>query len=230
LQDGWSLIADSGNVVDAENANIGLSVFGKALRAMPTKFRRNKSALRFFSSPDLAQLYMEKLSTRATNLGDSAAGGSGVSPFGVSLVEAPLWGFQERIVEHKVLNGTTAVTLKHKPISNVVVTKSTLGATPEAAYIPVTDYVVNLTLGTVARNGGGAIGDGNTVKITYDAQPQLILTHMNNFIIGIGRDIRIEKDRDIFKGVNQYAITAKVAVAFEEETAIVKVRNIGLGV
>jgi hypothetical protein len=47
--------------------------------------------------------------------------------------------------------------------------------------------------------------------------------------VGIGRDIRIEKDRDIFKGVNQYAITAKVSVQFEELTAIVKVRNIGLG-
>jgi len=53
---------------------------------------------------------------------------------------------------------------------------------------------------------------------------------MNNFIIGIGRDIRIEKDRDIFKGVNQYAITAKVSVNFEEDSAIVKIRNVGTGV
>ena len=57
-----------------------------------------------------------------------------------------------------------------------------------------------------------------------------MLTHKNNMIIGIGRDIRIEKDRDIYKGVNQYAITAKVAVEFEEVTAIAKGRNIGTGV
>ena len=68
------------------------------------------------------------------------------------------------------------------------------------------------------------------MKITYRSSPELILTHMNNFIVGIGRDIRIEKDRDIFKGVNQYAITAKVGVQFEELSAIVKVENIGIGV
>jgi hypothetical protein len=53
---------------------------------------------------------------------------------------------------------------------------------------------------------------------------------MNNFIVGIGRDVRIEKDRDIFKGVNQYAITLKVAVQIEELTAAVKTRNVGQGV
>ena len=49
LQDGWQLLGDGGHIVDAAGANIGLSIFGKALRAMPTKFRRNKKALRFFS-------------------------------------------------------------------------------------------------------------------------------------------------------------------------------------
>ena len=68
------------------------------------------------------------------------------------------------------------------------------------------------------------------MKVTYGAAPQLILTHKNNFIMGIDRDIRIEKDRDIYKSVNQYAITAKVDFQFEELDAIVKVKNIGKGV
>src|SRR5690606_38884303 len=72
LMDGWSLLADSGNVVDAAGANIGLGVVGRAIRALPTKFRRNKAALRWFMSPDLAQLYLEKLTTRATAKGDAA--------------------------------------------------------------------------------------------------------------------------------------------------------------
>ncbi len=229
LQDGWQLLGDGGHVVDAEGANIGLSIFGKAIRAMPTKFRRNKKALRFFTSPDLAQLYMEKLSTRATALGDSAAGGSGVNPFGVPCVEVPLWDFQSKVVEHITLTGTDTIPLKNAPVSNVVVTPSTLAGTPTAAYIEGTDYSTDEANGTVTRIGG-AIGAGQLVKVTYSANPQLILTHMNNFIVGIGRDIRIEKDRDIFKGVNQYAITAKVAVEFEEDDAMVKVRNIGTGV
>lgn len=232
LQDGWSLLADGGNVVNAGGQNIGLSVFSKAIRALPTKFRRNKSQLRWFMSPDLWQLYQEKLSTRATNLGDSALGGgtNNAGPFGIPAVPVPLWEFLPLTVEHIVLTGTNPTALKGGPIQNVVVTQTTLGSTPVTPFIETTDYVVDYTLGTITRNGGGAIGSGNTVKVTYRSNPQLILTHMNNFIVGIGRDLRIEKDRDIFKGVNQYAITAKVSVQIEEQSAIVKVRNIGNGV
>lgn len=230
LVDGWQLLADGGNVVDAGGANIGLSLFSKAIRAMPTKFRRNKGALRWFMSPDLWQLYLEKLSTRATGLGDSAAGGGSHGPFGIPAVPVPLWDFQSRVVEHVQLNGTTAVALKNAPISDVVVTPITLAGSPAAPYVNDTDYDLDLAAGTIARDAGGAIGDGDFVKVTYSANPQLILTHQNNFVVGIGRDIRIEKDRDIYKGVNQYAITAKVDVQYEELDAIVKVRNIGTGV
>jgi len=232
LQDGWSLLADGANVVNAGGQNIGLSVFSKAIRALPTKFRRNKSQLRWFLSPDLAQLYAEKVSTRATPMGDTAAVSQGAppGPFGIPMVQVPLWQMLPLTVEHIVLTGTTPTALKGGPIQNVVVTATSLGGIPTTPFIETTDYVVDYTAGTITRNGAGAIGSGNTVKVTYQSNPQLILTHMNNFIVGIGRDIRIEKDRDIYKGVNQYAITAKVAVQLEELSAVVKVRNIGTGV
>lgn len=229
LQNGWNLRADGANVVDAGGANIGHSVFSRAIRALPTKFRRNKAGLRWFISPDLAQIYMEKLTTRATAIGDDAVRGQMRGPFGIPMIEVPLYAFEPPVVEHLVLNGTTAVALKNANVKNVVVTPSTLANTPTAPYIPVTDYTLNATTGTIARNGAG-IGDGDTVKVTYDAPPQMILTHQNNFIVGIGRDVRIEKDRDIFKTVNQYAITAKVAVQIEELSAVVKVKNIGTAV
>lgn len=232
LSDGWSLLGDSANVVDAMGQNVGLSIFGKAIRALPTKFRRNRSALRWFMSPDLWQLYMEKLSTRATALGDSAAGGGGGTPgpFGIMAVPIPLWDFEPPVVEHVQLNGTTVVALKNSSITEVTVHADDLDKVPTAAYVDATDYTLDASAGTIARIGGGAIADGDVVKVTYRASPQLLLTHQNNFIVGIGRDIRIEKDRDIYKGVNQYAITSKVDVQFEELSAIVKVRNIGKGV
>lgn len=229
LFDGWGRLADSGNIYNAAGANVGLGVFGAMLRALPTKFRRNRAALRFFCSPDLAQLYIEKLSTRATSLGDNAAGGAMTAPYGVPLVETPLMQFQPTCTEHVVLSGTATVALRHAPISNVVVLPSTLGANPTAKYTISSDYTVDLTAGTITRVGG-AIGNPETVKVTYNANPQVLLTHQQNFIVAIGRDIRIEKDRDIYKGVNQYAVTAKVAVAFEEATAIVKGRNVGTSV
>lgn len=232
LQDGWSLLADGANVVDAAGQNVGHNVFSRAIKALPTKFRRNKAGLRWFISPDLAQNYLEKLTTRATSIGDDAVRGSMASPFGIPMVEVPLWAFEPPIVERVQLNGTTAVALKNAPLKNVVVTSDDLANTPTVPFVEGAgnDYVLDATNGTIARDAGGTIGDGDFVKVTYDAPPQLILTHRNNFIIGIGRDVRIEKDRDIFKTVNQYAITAKLAVQFEELSAIVKVKNIGTGI
>lgn len=230
LQNGWQKLADDGHIVDAEGQNIGLSLFSRALRALPTKFRRNKKALRWFMSPDLWQVYLEKLSTRATPLGDAASTGTEHGPFGISAVPVPLWDFQAKVVEHLVLNGTTATALKHANVSDVVVHDSSLSNVPTAPYIEDTDYTLDAAAGTVARIGGAGIGDGDTVKVTYSAAPQLILTHQSNFIVGIGREVRIEKDRDIYKRVNQYAITAKVSVNFEEVDALVKVKNIGTGV
>jgi len=232
LVNGWSRIAESANIVDANGANIGLSIFSKAIRNMPTKFRRNKAMLRWFMSPDLYQLYLEKLSTRATMLGDDAVrGGGGMpGPFGITVVPVPLWEFEPLTVQHITLNGTTVTPLWNGPVTDVVVHPENLDKIPTADYVSGTDYTLDATNGTIARIGGGAIGDGDTVKVTYRSYPQLLLTHMSNFIVGIGRDVRIEKDRDIYKTVDQYAITAKVDVQFEELTAIVKVRNIGKGV
>lgn len=234
LQDGWSLLADGANIVDAAAQNIGLSVFSKAIRQLPTKFRRNRSNLRWFGSPDLWQLYLEKLATRATGLGDAAAVGGGGSPgpFGIPFVPVPLWEFTPPVTEHIVLTAVDVIPLKNAPVANVVVTPFDLGATPTTPFVEGAgnDYVLDATAGTIQRDAAGAIGAGDTVKVTYNANPQLMLTHMNNMIIGIGRDIRIEKDRDIYKSVNQYAITAKVSVQYEELTAITKVKNIGQGV
>jgi hypothetical protein len=227
LHDGWGRLCDGGHLVDAAGQNVGLQVFGKAMRAMPTKFRRNKAQLRWFMSPDLASLYYEKLTTRATALGDQAAGGAVHNPLGVPIVEVPLLDFTPPVVEHVALSsGAPTVALRYQNISGVVVTKNTLDGVPESPYTEGPDYTVDTAAGTITRVGG-AIGDPETVKVTYNSPPQIWLTNWQNFIYGIGRDITIEKDRNIYKRVNEYAIHTKVSVQFEELDALVKVKNIG---
>jgi hypothetical protein len=231
LFNGFLRLADSGNVVDAAGVNIAASHFGSAIRAMPTKFRRNRAELRWLMPADVMELWREKVASRATAVGDAALSGSGdVKPFGIMPVEVPLFPFQPTIVEHIVLNGLVATSLRYAPVSNVVVTPSTLDVIPTAAYSGVTDYAANLVNGTIARVGGTTIGDGATVKVTYDAQPQILLTALNNLIVAIAREVTIEKDRDIYRAVNQYAIRATIGCGIEESTALVKVKNIGLGV
>jgi len=232
LADGWLKLARGANVFDNLGGNIGSSLFSRMINVMPAKFKRDRGQLRFFSSIELEQLMREKVSTRATQTGDAALQNAApLSPFGVPLMPFPLFPFKPRVVEHVVLTGTTPTALLHAPIAgNPVVVLPTIDSSNAVTpFISGTDYFLDQANGTLARVGG-AITSGATVKVTYDANPQIILTHQNNFIVGIGRDIRIEKDRDIYKRVNQYAITCKVAVQFEELTAIVLGKNLGTGV
>ena len=229
MYDGWWRRTDGAHLVDAQNTNIGLSVFGQLIRALPQKFRRNKKDLRFFMSSDLAQIYIEKIATRMTKKGDDAAEGETQTPFGIPIVEVPLIDLQPTIVEHVQLNGTTPVTLRYQPFSNEVVHPETLADTPTTAFIKDTDYSVDYTAGTITRIGG-AIGDGDVVKVTYQANPQILLTHWQNFIMGIGRDIRIERDRNIHKRANEYVVTGKISVQMEHLDAAAKAYNVGAAI
>jgi len=230
LFDGWAEKAEAGNVLSADGKNIGLSVFSQALRSMPTKFRRNKSKLRWVMSPDLWEVYLEKLATRATALGDAAASGGTHGPLGIKAISVPLWNFQPTVVEHHTLAGSTdSFTLGNTNVEDVVVTLAALGSTATAKLVEDTDYTLVAATGVITSLDS-AVGDGDSVKVTYSARPQFLLTHMDNLIVAIGRDVRFEKDRDIYKGVDQYALTAKIDGTFEEITAVVKVKNLGLGV
>lgn len=229
--DGWSKLADSAHTVDAGAAPIGVAIFGAMLRALPTKFKRNKANLRWYGSPDLWQLFQEKLASRATAMGDSAVQGGqkNARVFGIEYVEVPLWPFEPTVAEHKQFTGSgTTVTISNKNATNLVVLPSTLGSTPTTPYVEGTDYSFDSATGVITHLGGGsAIGATETVKVTYEAPPQLLLTHKTNLIVGIGRDVRIEKDRDIYKRANQFAITTKVACQVEEVDILVKASNIG---
>jgi len=232
LFDGWLRLADSGSTVDIAGAAISPNVFSLMLNELPAKFRRQKRDLVYLCSQELEQLYRERVASRATAMGDQALNSSGrMTPFGIPLVGVALLAFYPPVVEHIAFTGSgSTVSLRYGPIqaSSLVVATSTLtGSTPEEAYTLTTDYTVDETAGTVTHAGGGSsIGATDTVKMTYGAYPQVLLTHKMNMIIAWGRDIRVEKDRDIYARVDQYAITAKTDVQFEELTAVVKAYNI----
>lgn len=54
-----------------------------------------------------------------------------------------------------------------------------------------------------------------------------LLTPRENLIFGIQRRVRIDRDRDVLRGVNIYVISTRIAVAFEEADAVVVGVNIG---
>ncbi len=225
--DGWSLLADSGHLVDGEGAPMNADFFSQIIQALPIKYRRGLQDMRVLMSPDLWQIYLSKIATRMDAAGTAALTGGSHNPFGLKVLPVPLWARNPRQVEHVVLNGTTQVDLKSTNVKNVVVTASTLGNTAVTPYVLDTDYAIDLAAGKINRIGG-AIADGATVKVTYDAAPQMILTHKDNLIIGFGRNITLERDRDIFRRVNQYALHLAVDVQIQNADAVVKLKNVGI--
>ena len=233
LQDGWLKLAGASHVVDHNGQNIGHQVFSDMIVEMPSKFKRNKRNLKFFCSDTTEQLFRNNLAARATGLGDQAATQEmNLMPFGIELVPLALLPQTPLVTEHKTLVGTTPVALKHKNIvagSEIVVLQS-MNANPKAPVTPFVngvDYSLNLATGSLARIGG-ALADPSDVKITYMSESQMWLTEFRNMILGIGRDIRMERDRNIFGSVTEFAMTARVACQIEETDAVVLGINIGL--
>jgi len=229
--DGFLRQADGGALVDIDGAPISPNVFSRMIQAMPNKFRRNRRDMVFLVPDDLEQQYRERVSTRATGSGDAALNGQGnLTPFGVELMPVSLMPFNPAVVEHITFTGSgSTVSLRYNNLvaSSMIVTAITLDKVPTTPFIDPTDYTFDPVAGTITHAGGGSvIGGTATVKVTYQSGPQIILTPRSNIIFAIGRDITIERDRDIFARLNQWAITTKVDTKYEELTAVVKGFNI----
>lgn len=229
--DGWWRKADGGHTVNMNGANIGISIFRKMLTSMPAKYKKVRRDLRWFMSDELADVYIEKVSTRQTAKGDQAAEGAEQAPLGIPLVRVPSFPFNPKIVQHVVVANDTAVALRYAPIvsGSEVVTPSTLGRTPTTKYIEGTAYDMDYTNGTITNPSGDAtIADGATVKITYEAAPQLILTHWQNFILAFGmEDLKVERARNIHKRADEYVMSGRFDEQIENLDAVVKGYNLG---
>lgn len=234
LQDGWLKRASESHIVDHDGQNVSHQVFNDMIVEMPSKFKRNKRNLKFFASDTTEQLFRNNLASRATGLGDTAATSEvNLAPFGIELVPLALLPQTPLVTEHVTLAGTTAVSLKHKNIvvGSELVTLESIDLNPLSPVTPFvegTDYNMDYAAGTIARDGGGSLADPSDVKVTYQSQSQMWLTEFRNMVLGIGRDIRVERDRNIFTSVTEFAMTAKVGVQMEETDACVLGINIGL--
>lgn len=107
VADGWHKQALEGRVVDA-SAGMGDQLerahFNAALKALPRKFQARKGDLRFYASPQLANDYLYSLSEYPANPADmvmsalrtgstvdGAVGQAVAAPFGVPLIEVPMF-------------------------------------------------------------------------------------------------------------------------------------------
>jgi len=92
------------------------------------------------------------------------------------------------------------------------------GVAPPYMGVPVT------SVPSIPTDEEGIMGYESGPNLTYG-----FLTPRENLVFGIHRDVRIDKDKDILRGVNIYTITTRVAVELEETDAIVLAVNVALG-
>jgi hypothetical protein len=221
--------AEGGHVVDALDNPISGPVFNQAILAMPNKYRKNRNMIKYMVDPDREQAYREAQSQRSTPLGDNALQSTNnLTPFGIELFPVPLWERNPLYAENSTSDHDTPVALSHKPISDVVVTPTTLPIYPGTGIVPYVlgvDYTVDETNGTWTALSTGSITDATVVRVTYRTGGKMILTNPSNLILAIGVDVTIEKDRNIYKSVNEYAITVSIDCKFENLDAVVLVKN-----
>lgn len=85
LMDGILVLADQNNV-NAVNMGITKDVFNSLIKALPTRYRRNKNLMWFYTSMDIEQDYRSAVAARGTALGDDVLTGTRALPvFGVPL-------------------------------------------------------------------------------------------------------------------------------------------------
>lgn len=234
LQNGWLKRAGATHIVDHDGQNIAHQIFSDMVVEMPSKFKRNKRNLKFFASDSTEQLFRNNLASRATGLGDNAATSEvNLTPFGIELVPLALLPQTPFITEEltvTIAGSPFALKNKNIVVGSDLVTLQAINANPKVPVTPFVngaDYDLDNAAGTLTLLSG-AISDPSDIKITYQSESQLFLTEFRNLVLGIGRDIRMERDRNIFASVSEFAMTAKVAVEIEETDAVVLGINVGL--
>lgn len=76
----------SAHVVDAGAEGVNIGIFNDMKKALPTKFRRNLSTMRYYSSMDVESDYRVRIAARSTGLGDAmTTGGAPVPVLGIPL-------------------------------------------------------------------------------------------------------------------------------------------------
>lgn len=238
LMDGFIHQADAGQILDFGSTDLAGNVtpngvsaglFSRMLNLMPTKFKRDKNKLAFICPVEIEQLYRERIASRATVMGDSALNTiENMTPFGIPLVGVPLMPLYPKYTEQSGAIGVAGTyQLGYKAIkadSVVILPTAQVSTTAEAVpLVEGVNFSVDYTKGIIT-DIGGALNANFTVS--YEVFPQIMLTLRDNLILGLGRDIRLEKDRDIFRGVNQFALSVKASVTYEEISAVVKAVNV----
>ena len=243
LWKGWiPQVEDAGNVVDAAGAGFSDRLMeklklSKAIKAMPTKFRRNKANLRYWMNDDIDQDWSDRVvNVRETMLGDRnleletthSYRGVRFAPSGLFRTDRPVLvsGGGSSTLDNNEAIGDTVLeigdTANFTAADKVVINKGT--GLEEVATIASVQGGTSITL--EAPGLQFAHSAGANVEEATDDGTDVLLTNPQNLILGLQRDIRLEPDRLPRLRATDWVLTMRSVTEIVEATASVLIKNL----
>jgi hypothetical protein len=210
------------------------------LKKLASKYKRlGLENFRFFINDTIVQDYIDALASRSTIVGDQAIIGKGELKFGtVPIVPVPLMPIDQPVpvsaggsttvdadsaAGQKVLN--VAATTDFTVGDYVHISKAGLEYKSEIGKVASIQAGVSLTLeeNLVWAHAGA---DAETVKeVTLDGADGF-LTHKENLIVGLQRDIKMETERKAAEEATYFYYSIRSDIAVENLNAVVFLKNL----
>ena len=242
LWDGWiTQVEAGGNLVDANGAGFGdrfmeREKLSKLLKALPTKFRKDKRSMNFTMADDIDQDWADVvLSGRATMLGDNALQGDlpnryrGVNfaPSGLIRTDRPLLvsGGGSTTLDNSEAAGSTVLEVPSTTnLANgefIVIARGTAKEEVRQILSFVADISITVTEETEFQHDSGVTVE----EVTADAT-DVLLGNYKNLILGIQREMTVEPDRLPRLRATDWVISMRVIPEVEEVTALALLQNL----
>jgi hypothetical protein len=215
--------------------------FSKALKKLPSKYKKlGLSNFRFFVNDQILQDYIDALAARSTVLGDQAILGKGPIHYGtVPIVACPLMptnlpvpvsGGAETTITADAAAGQNVITVADTTAFSVGdyvwIHKSGLEYKEEIKKITAKDDVaLTLTLDSNLEWAHNAADAELVTEVTLDGT-DCILTHRENLIIGLQRDIKMETERDAKNERTIFYYSIRADLAIENLNAVVFIEHL----
>lgn len=234
--DGWYPRAvNGGQIIDCSSLSdryISADKLSRAIKALDSKYRGNRTNLRFIMSDDLYQDFVDVLGNRTTPLGDDAITGDSLLSFGKIKI-APCSLLPSSLPVRVANGGSTSLS------QNAAAEAETISVASNAAF-DVDDYI---TIGSGATQEVRKVVAKDTGTLDLDAALTYahasgqavvecaldgtftLLCDYNNLILGIQQDIQIETERRATEGVTYFVVTIRCDCALENPEAVVVLNN-----
>lgn len=216
--------------------------FAKAIKRMPSKYKKlvgGLSGLRFFISDQLEQDYIDSLAARSSILGDKAILGEGPLHYGkVAIVPCPLMNIDEpvavsaggeTVLTANVLAGATAIVVSDTTnfVAGDIIWFHKVGLEykEETAVIDTVVDGTNLTLTTALKWAHTTAEAMAVTEVTLDGA-DCMLTHRDNMIIGIQRDIKMETQRVAAEESTYFFYSLRTDLMLGNPAAVVFIKNL----